>query len=41
MGVSGFPFFVLIDAEGKVALRISGEIETDALTEQIEKALGD
>ena len=41
MGVSGFPFFVLIDAEGKVALRISGEIETDALTEQIKKALGD
>lgn len=40
MGVSGFPFFVLIDAEGKVALRISGEIETDVLTEQINKALG-
>ncbi|MFM7772046.1 MAG: TlpA family protein disulfide reductase [Acidimicrobiaceae bacterium] len=40
MGVSGFPFFVLIDAEGKVALRISGEIETNILTEQINKALG-
>ncbi len=40
MGVSGFPFFVLIDAEGKVALRVSGEIETDVLTEQINKALG-
>jgi cytochrome c biogenesis protein CcmG/thiol:disulfide interchange protein DsbE len=40
MGVSGFPFFVLIDAEGKVALRISGEIESDILTEQINKALG-
>lgn len=39
MGVSGFPFFVLIDAEGKVALRISGEIETDILTEQINNAL--
>jgi predicted DsbA family dithiol-disulfide isomerase len=39
MGVSGFPFFVLIDAEGKVALRISGEIETDILTEQINSAL--
>ena len=40
MGVSGFPFFVLIDADGKVALRISGEVEMDALTEQINKALG-
>ena len=40
MGVSGFPFFVLLDADGKVALRISGEIETDVLTEQINKALG-
>ena len=39
-GVSGFPFFVLLDAHGKVALRISGEIEIDALTEQINKALG-
>ena len=41
MGVSGFPFFVLLDADGKVALRVSGEIEMDALTEQIKKALGD
>lgn len=40
MGVSGFPFFVLIDAGGKVALRISGEIETDILTEKINAALG-
>ncbi len=40
MGVSGFPFFVLIDADGKVALRISGEVEMDALTEQINKTLG-
>jgi cytochrome c biogenesis protein CcmG/thiol:disulfide interchange protein DsbE len=39
-GVSGFPFFVLLDAEGKVALRISGEVEIDALTEQINTALG-
>ncbi len=38
-GVSGFPFFVLLDADGKVALRISGEIEMDALTEQINKAI--
>jgi len=40
MGVSGFPFFVLVDAEGKVALRLSGEIEMSALTEQINGALG-
>jgi len=40
MGVSGFPFFVLVDAQGKVALRLSGEIEMAALTEQINKALG-
>lgn len=39
MGVSGFPFFVLLDADGKVALRISGEIETDILTDQINNAL--
>lgn len=39
MGVSGFPFFVLLDSNGKVALRISGEIEMQALTEQINKAL--
>jgi len=40
MGVSGFPFFVLLDSSGKVALRISGEIEMPVLTEQISKALG-
>ena len=39
MGVSGFPFFVLLDSNGKVALRISGGIEMQALTEQINKAL--
>jgi len=40
MGVSGFPFFVLLDSRGKVALRISGEIEMPVLTEQINQALG-
>jgi thiol-disulfide isomerase/thioredoxin len=40
MGVSGFPFFVLLDSSGKVALRISGEIEMPVLTEQINQALG-
>ena len=38
-GVSGFPFFVLLDAEGKVALRLSGGVETGVLTEQINQAL--
>lgn len=38
-GVSGFPFFVLLDAEGKVALRLSGEVGTGVLTEQINQAL--
>ena len=40
MGVSGFPFFVLLDSNGKVALRMSGAIEIQVLTEQINKALG-
>jgi len=40
MGVSGFPFFVLLDSAGIVALRISGEIEMPVLTEQINQALG-
>ena len=40
MGVSGCPFFVLLDSSGKVALRISGEIEMPVLTEQINQALG-
>jgi cytochrome c biogenesis protein CcmG/thiol:disulfide interchange protein DsbE len=40
MGVSGFPFFVLLDSNGKVALRLSGEIEMQVLTEAINKALG-
>ena len=40
MGVSGFPFFVLIDSSGKVAFRGSGEIEMKVLTEIITKTLG-
>jgi thiol-disulfide isomerase/thioredoxin len=39
-GLDGFPFFVLLDSTGKVVLRQSGEIETDALTTQINAALG-
>jgi predicted DsbA family dithiol-disulfide isomerase len=40
MGVSGFPFFVLLDSSGKVAFRGSGEIEMKVLTEIITKTLG-
>ncbi|MCX6537299.1 MAG: TlpA disulfide reductase family protein [Actinobacteria bacterium] len=40
MGVSGFPFFVLIDSSGKVAFRGSGEIEMKVLTDIITKTLG-
>ena len=40
MGVSGFPFFVLLDSSGKVAFRGSGEIEMKVLTEIINKTLG-
>lgn len=39
-GVTGFPFFVLLDASGKVAARSSGRIEMPALTELINQALG-
>jgi len=39
-GVTGFPFFVLVDASGKVAMRVSGRIEMPALTELINQALG-
>ncbi len=34
-GLSGFPFFVLLDADGKVAFRGSGVIESKVLTEII------
>jgi len=40
MGVSGFPFFVLLDSSGKVAFRGSGEIEMKVLTDIITKTLG-
>jgi hypothetical protein len=39
-GLSGFPFFVLLDADGKVAFRGSGVIESKVLTEIITKTLG-
>lgn len=39
-GLTSFPFFVLVDASGKVAMRVSGRIEMPALTERINQALG-
>lgn len=39
-GVSGYPFFVLTDAEGKVVFRGSGEISKEELTSIIQTTLG-
>lgn len=39
-GVSGYPFFVLLDAEGKVVYRGSGQIPKDDLTAIIKTTLG-
>lgn len=38
-GLSGFPYFVLLDGEGRVKLRHSGEIETAVLEQAISEAL--
>ena len=38
-GVSGFPFFALVGADGKVKVRASGEIEIDQLTQIVNAAL--
>ena len=38
-GLSGFPFFTLVDADGTVLLRRSGEIPKDELTSVIAAAL--
>lgn len=39
-GLSGYPFFVLTDAEGKVVFRGSGEISKEELTSIIQTTLG-
>ena len=39
MGVTGYPFFVMTDADGKVRWRASGEIPMDALTTMITDSL--
>lgn len=39
-GVDGYPFMVLIDADGKVAHRMSGEVEVEDLVRIVENVLG-
>jgi len=39
MGLTGFPYFVLVGADGNVLLRQSGEVDTGVLTEEIMAAL--
>jgi len=38
-GVSGFPFFTIVGADGKVKVRASGEIEIDQLSQIVNAAL--
>jgi thiol-disulfide isomerase/thioredoxin len=37
-GLTGFPYFVVLDASGKVVARATGEVETSVLTELLEQA---
>jgi cytochrome c biogenesis protein CcmG/thiol:disulfide interchange protein DsbE len=39
-GLSGYPYFVLVDAQGKVFMRLSGEIPMDELTAIINQMIG-
>lgn len=39
-GLSGYPYFVLVDAQGKVFKRLSGEIPMDELTSIINQMIG-
>ena len=38
-GLSGYPFFTIVGADGNVKVRISGEVEVDALNEIVTDAL--
>jgi len=38
LGTSGFPFFVAVDAQGKVVVRGSGELTMDQVSQLIESA---
>jgi thiol-disulfide isomerase/thioredoxin len=39
-GLTAFPYFVAVDAQGKVAARASGELDADALAALLRKATG-
>ena len=39
-GVDGYPFMVILDAQGNVVLRTSGEHELSEITSMVNKALG-
>jgi thioredoxin-related protein len=39
-GLSGYPYFVLVDAQGNVFKRLSGEIPMDELTDLINQMIG-
>ena len=39
-GLQGYPYFVLVGADGKVAKRMSGEIPMEKLTQEIQAVLG-
>jgi thiol-disulfide isomerase/thioredoxin len=39
MGLPSYPYFVLLKGDGTVALRLTGEVDTAELTQQIEAAL--
>jgi hypothetical protein len=38
-GVSGFPFFTIVGADGKVKARASGELGTDRINQIVTAAL--
>jgi cytochrome c biogenesis protein CcmG/thiol:disulfide interchange protein DsbE len=40
-GLSGYPFFTIIGADGTVKVRVSGEVEVDALNQIVTEALAD
>ena len=40
-GVSGYPFFAIVGADGKIKVRASGEVEIDALNQIVTDALAD
>ena len=39
-GLAGYPYFVLVDAQGNVFKRLSGEIPMDELTAMIDQMIG-